>query len=84
MVFPGIRPGKVASAGQLRRCLFSDAQYRCQPSRRPKKNVQFDCLDSLKRSAINIRRSMLDVRCSTFNLLAVDSQAEFHIGGVAG
>ncbi len=32
MVFPGIRPGKVASAGQLRRCLFSDAQYRCQVS----------------------------------------------------
>jgi hypothetical protein len=28
-------------------------------------------LDSIKRSAINIRRSMLDVRCSTFNLFAV-------------
>jgi hypothetical protein len=32
MVFPGIRPGKVAPAGQLRRCLISDAQYRFQVS----------------------------------------------------
>jgi hypothetical protein len=28
-------------------------------------------LKSIKRSVINIRRSMLDVRCSTFNLFAV-------------
>ena len=29
---------------------------------------------SIKRSAINIRRSMLDVRCSTFNLFAVPAR----------
>ena len=34
-------------------------------------------LDSIKRSAINIRRSMLDVRCSTFNLLAVPARRSF-------
>ena len=32
---------------------------------------------SKKRSAINIRRSMLDVRCSTFNLFAVAARRSF-------
>ena len=34
-------------------------------------------LDSIKRSAINIRRSMLDVRCSTFNLFSVPGRRSF-------
>ena len=34
-------------------------------------------LKSIKRSAINIRRSMLDVRCSTFNLFAVPARRSF-------
>jgi hypothetical protein len=34
-------------------------------------------LDSIKRSAINIRRSMLDVRCSMFNLFTVPARWSF-------
>jgi len=33
---------------------------------------------------INIRRSMLGVRCSTFNLFTVTGQAKFHISGAVG
>ena len=32
-------------------------------------------LKSIKRSAINIRRSMLDVRCSMFNLFTVSANS---------
>ena len=34
-------------------------------------------LKSVKRSVINIQRSMLDVRCSTFNLFAVTARWSF-------
>ena len=41
---------------------------------------------SKKRSAINIRRSMLDVRCWTFDVQSVScsSQAEFHTSTAVG
>ncbi len=34
-------------------------------------------LKQIKRSVINIRRSMLDVRCSTFNLFTVQARRSF-------
>ena len=34
-------------------------------------------LDSIKHGTINIRHSMLDVRCSTFNLFAVPASRSF-------
>jgi len=41
-------------------------------------------LESVKRSVINIRNSMLDVRCWTFASVRCCRQAEFHTSAIAG
>jgi hypothetical protein len=66
-------------------CQFKKRQCKLTPPKRLRSLVQIYSskfcgsliIKSIKRSVINIRPSMLDVRCSTFNLLTVPARQYF-------